>query len=140
MTRVFLLLPVFLLSGCSITAYTPVIGASVVGMDEVSTKDDDKYGGLIQRSIILESEGERIWTLRKFSGGRYFIELSRRDSNYTPLVCDLTRRELFITDIYEDRISGGVFYSANTSCADGSIIETSRNHWYEVLFDYSQQD
>lgn len=122
-----------LLGACSVGAYTPVLVTSASGQGKQSLNEASPYDSLVGRWIVLKNSTDRVWTLRRFSRGRHFIELSSPDNHSTQLVCRLAGRPLRIDQVFEDRINGGIHYSATTSCADGKMIEAPRNHWLDDI-------
>ena len=130
-TPVFLLV---LLSGCSVAVYSPVIGMSVLGMDKESLSDNPKYKQILNRNVILPDEKGQDWVLRRFSSGRNFISKAKvSDESGVSIVCYLSGKELVITDVYTDKVNGGVFYSASVSCDGNTITKVPKSYWYPEL-------
>ena len=121
------------LTGCSIVTYAPVVGSSAVGLDKVTLRDSPEYAQIINSTVKLTDTSDYNWTLRKFTKGRYFIERTYPSVKSTQEICSLNGRDVIIKDIYEDRINGGIFYSAVVSCDGGSKIEATKNHWSNTL-------
>ena len=126
-----------IVGSCSVAAYAPVVGMSAAGLDRNSLKGDEKYDQVIGRRVRLENLGEIVWTLRRFTGGRYFVERTISANNSTLFVCSLGGREIEISDIFEDKINGGIYYSARVQCDGGTPIEAPKNHWHKTLLNSS---
>lgn len=118
-----------ILSGCSIAAYTPVVGGAAFGYDRVSLKGELGFSKIIGAKITLEDTEEYEWTLRKFSKGRLFIEKTYEGVQSTRKICSLGGSEIEIIDVFEDRINGGIFYSANATCNGIEYFKTVKNNW-----------
>ncbi|MGY8961480.1 MAG: hypothetical protein ACKVKG_18525 [Alphaproteobacteria bacterium] len=121
-----------MLAGCAIVPYAPVAGLAASGADRASLREQPQYAKLIGVSLSPKTTGSRIWALRKFNKGRYFIERSDPNKNYTPFVCNLSGGEIVIKDIFEDKINGGVHYSASARCKSGAFVDAPRNHFYDA--------
>ena len=124
------------LAGCAAAPYAPVVGLAASGADRVSLREQPKYANLIGVPLSPKSTGTRIWALRKFKSGRYFIEQSDPNKNYTPFVCDLSGGEIVIQDIFEDKINGGLYYSGSARCKGGAASDTPKNHFYSEFFTF----
>ncbi|WP_426415055.1 hypothetical protein [Aestuariirhabdus sp. LZHN29] len=123
------------LAGCSALAYTPVVGTTVVGADRESLNDQPEYREFIEAPLALVPTPDREWSLRRFNGGRYFVELSGYSNQSTERICMLGDGDLVIEEIFQDRINGGVHYQGRARCgATGGWIKVPRNHWYPEGF------
>ncbi|MCL6417652.1 hypothetical protein MIB92_18480 [Aestuariirhabdus sp. Z084] len=119
------------LTGCSVAAYTPVVGTAAVGAGQESLNELPEYRSLINTPLTLLPEPGQQWTLRRFSGGRFFVERSPIANRSTELICLLADGQLIIDEIYEDRINGGLYYSGKARCDESDDwLEVPRNHWY----------
>ena len=133
--NLLLVFVVLLGAGCSVAVYTPVVVGSVLGFDKKSLNDDERFEHLIGTPIVLDNADDRVWTLRRFSGGRYSILLSSPGNTSTELVFALDDRPIVITSVFEDKLNGGVYYSAEVQDNEGATIEAPKNHWYDVILD-----
>jgi len=125
------------LSGCSVVAYTPVVIAAAAGQTRVSLKDDAVYAPYFERSVTLEPVDDADWSLQKFSEGRYFIALTPTPERNSLFICHLSRRQITIREVFEDKINGGVYYSATApdcTSGDGATVEAPRNTFSLEVF------
>ena len=98
----------------------------------------EPYAGFIDRTVILADGDERFWTLREFDSGRRFLQYSPQlegASYSTTMVARLDGQPITITDIYGDKINGGVFFDAELE-HDGERLTLPRNRWTDALLDY----
>ena len=129
--NIVLCLSIVDLSGCSILAYTPVVTTSVLGINQTDLSNDPKYKGFINRPFHLSPLLDKSWQLKKFDRGRYYIEVSIELSK-NKVICDLGVANIVIVKIFDDSISGGVFYSAEVTC-DTQVFDAPLNHWSDSL-------
>lgn len=118
------------LSGCAFGGLLPLTLASMTGQDRVTLGDQAEYANIIDSKIILRDTDDYRWTLRKHTKGRYFVQKKYPGLGSTDEVCSLNNQEILVTDIFEDRINGGIFYSAVVTCDGINEITTTRNFWY----------
>lgn len=122
------------LPACSVAVYTPIYAGAALGMHTQSLAESEPYRRVIDRPIVLADNDERYWSLRRFEGGRYFIEFAPRGGGSVIAVCPLGGRAITITAVYEDTMNGGIHYAATVQCDPGSpVIRTKRNGWYSDL-------
>jgi hypothetical protein len=127
---VILLLGTLLASGCSVIAYTPVVATASLGLNKTDLSHEPEYEGVVGRSFRLQPLDDRSWQLKKFDGGRYYIEQSFNPRDR--IICDLEEGTVVINEIFSDSVNGGVFYAADASC-DGTVFEAPLNRWSDVV-------
>lgn len=126
-----LYLCVFLLCGCSIVAYAPVVATSGLGLNKTDLSESQEFQEFINRPFRLATLGETRWQLKKFGGGRYHIELVTSLSS-KEVICELASESIVIDKIFDDSINGGIFYSAKVTCND-HFFNAPLNRWSDRL-------
>ncbi|WP_300518680.1 hypothetical protein [Aliiroseovarius sp.] len=124
----FLILALFaaVTSGCSVLAYTPVVGAAMLGKDRVPVSSESAEAGVIGKRLQVPAGSTM--SLRAFEGGRMFLSDNNDPGGQTRLVCPLAGRTLVVTRLYEDQINGGTHYDAQVICG-GESFEAKRSLW-----------
>jgi hypothetical protein len=128
-----------LLTGCMFAVYTPVVVGSALGLDRETLNEDPRYAPLIGRDLALEQVEQDRWLLRKFDGGRYFVEVrvpptaATASTSTIVTICDFTDATMRIDEVFLDRLNGGVHFSAQVTCPSGERYTAPINHWYSVI-------
>jgi hypothetical protein len=133
MYRKKLILSLFAISlcGCSFLAYTPIIATSSFGLNKTDLSGKREFKDLTNRPFSLAPVDGLSWQLKKFDGGRYYVERASSTS-VKKVICELSEGKLIVDEIFDDSINGGIFYSANVSCG-GNTYNAPLNHWSESL-------
>ncbi len=119
------------LHSCSVLVYTPVIATAALGFNKTDLSDQPGYKEYVGKFLYLKSLGNRLWKLKKFEGGRYYIERQSRQGAEQG-ICNLEANKLLITGIFSDSINGGRYFSATVYC-QGQKFEAPLNHWFDGI-------
>lgn len=115
-----------LVAGCSTGTNQPVDSAAI-GQNRVSLANDPAYAGIVGRTVTVPANSR--WTLRQLDSGRLVVQITTERSWRTQQICPLAGRPMTITDVFEDSVSGWVYYAARVQCADGRSYEAPLNAW-----------
>lgn len=110
-------------------AYTPVVGAAALGLHQTDLSQQPAYSQYIGKPFSLKSSEQHIWHLKKFEGGRYYIEPTAPGTD-KPVVCHLEGSEVLISKIFYDSPNDGTFFSARVTC-DGQVYDAPLNRFSE---------
>ena len=117
------------IQGCSIAAYTPVVGYAVTGSGDETLRNDAIFNQYINVPLKLTNSDKK-WFLKKFNKGRYTIEVVN-ENEHKELICDLSKPDasMIISDIYNDAIHGQRMYQASVMCDSKTYLNIMLNVW-----------
>jgi len=125
-----------LITACSVAAYSPVVGYSILGLDKDDLSNQPDYAPYIGPQYQLRRSDNTSWFLKRFKGGRYTIEIGVNHEQKVR-ICDLTQpgNTFEINQIYFNQAYGQEFYSAQVSCNETNY-EVLQSMWGEHLKPY----
>ena len=119
------------IQACSVLVYTPVVVTAALGLNKTDLSEQPDYRALVGKSVRLETIEGLPWKLKKFENGRYYIERQVQHSMKRD-ICQLDVNTLIITEIFDDSVNGGRYFSATVFCHDKEF-DAPLNHWSDEI-------